>query len=151
SISRSRAVAVNVRMTFLSTRFSGGDRLPWRSIGLYSLYSEMISAGRAAVKLATLACYPGNTAMLLKPKYVARFRQVATVLIRHGFSDVLAALDLQRFLPGREPAYATPVERQQQRARSLREALDELGPTYIKLGQVLSTRPDILPGAYIEE
>ncbi len=37
------------------------------------------------------------------------------------------------------------------RARHLREALEELGPTFAKLGQVLSTRPDLLPPEYVEE
>src|SRR5881275_2387196 len=36
-------------------------------------------------------------------------------------------------------------------ARAFREALEELGTTYIKLGQLLSSRPDLLPDVYIEE
>jgi predicted unusual protein kinase regulating ubiquinone biosynthesis (AarF/ABC1/UbiB family) len=88
--------------------------------------------------------------MLLHPRYIARLRHVATVLVRHGFADVLRALDLQRFMPGRKRAI-TRTEKTQQRARELRLALEELGATYIKLGQVLSTRPDILSPPYLEE
>src|SRR5256885_16388361 len=43
---------------------------------------------------------------------------------------------------------ADPIEI---RARRLRDALEELGPTFAKLGQILSTRPDLLPPAFIEE
>jgi len=42
-------------------------------------------------------------------------------------------------------------EKRRRRARRLKETLIDLGPTYIKLGQVLSTRPDVVPGAYIDE
>ena len=89
--------------------------------------------------------------MLLKPKYLVRFRHVAGVLIRHGFRDVLVALDLDRFAPGRKSSRPTEADRSQLRARNLRLALEELGATYIKLGQLLSTRPDIVPNAYLEE
>lgn len=89
--------------------------------------------------------------MLLHPRYLARLRHVASVLVRHGFADVLTELDLQRFIPGRRRPPATPEERTRERARHLRLALQELGATYIKLGQVLSTRPDILPAAFLEE
>ena len=51
------------------------------------------------------------------------------------------------FGPSRE---VTP-EKQRRRARKLKETLIELGPTYIKLGQVLSTRPDVLPRVYVDE
>ena len=89
--------------------------------------------------------------MLLHPRYLARLRHAAAVLMRHGFADVLTALDLQRFMPGRKHAPATPAEKTRERARHLRLALEELGATYIKLGQVLSTRPDILSPAFLEE
>ena len=89
--------------------------------------------------------------MLLNPRYVGRFRDVASVLVRHGFADVLAVLDLQRFLPGRDHVATSPAEKLHQRAKGLRLAFEELGATYIKLGQILSTRPDLLPAAYLEE
>jgi ubiquinone biosynthesis protein len=77
---------------------------------------------------------------------------VVAILIRHGFEDVLESFDLLSWvgLKRRRLALA-PGERRHLRAEKLRIALEELGTTYIKLGQLLSTRPDLLPPAYIEE
>ena len=60
------------------------------------------------------------------------------------------ARDRRRFfLFGRRRAVT--VEDQQRRAAYLLEVLLNLGPTFVKVGQILSTRPDVLPPAYIEE
>ncbi len=85
-------------------------------------------------------------------RHVQRYREIAAVLIRHGFGEMLDMLGL--------PSPALP-QRVLQRVREgtllqgapprLRMALEELGPTFIKLGQVLSTRPDLLPTAFIAE
>lgn len=81
-------------------------------------------------------------------RHLPRYRQIAQVLIRHGFGELLAQMELlclpRRLLRGREPeAGDAPVR--------VRLALEELGPTFVKLGQILSTRPDLLPPAYIAE
>jgi predicted unusual protein kinase regulating ubiquinone biosynthesis (AarF/ABC1/UbiB family) len=89
--------------------------------------------------------------LLLRPKYLSRARNVASILIGHGFEDVLAAVDLGRLVPWRKRPRPRPVERAQERAKHLRLALEELGSTYIKLGQLLSSRSDLLPPIYIEE
>jgi predicted unusual protein kinase regulating ubiquinone biosynthesis (AarF/ABC1/UbiB family)/nucleotide-binding universal stress UspA family protein len=74
-----------------------------------------------------------------EPRLVARATHIATVMAKHGLTELFGQSD--------EPD--TTIRRQQ--AKRLREALEELGPTFSKLGQVLSTRPDLLPIEYIEE
>jgi len=81
-----------------------------------------------------------------------RLREISAVVVRHGFGelwdrakiwDVLGRReDTQR--PSRDEIRATT-------ARRFRETLAELGPTFIKLGQILSSRPDILPADFIAE
>lgn len=83
-------------------------------------------------------------------KNVQRLRQILGVLAKYGFVDVVERMRLGRFLPPRLAAFA---EAQADRAPSerLRLAFEELGPTFVKLGQLLSTRPDVIPEAYVEE
>ena len=77
-----------------------------------------------------------------------RLIQVLQVLVRHGFADILRRVGFERSLPGRilrrlhlMDAPAGPPATFGQR---LRTALTELGPSFIKFGQVMSTRPDIV-------
>jgi ubiquinone biosynthesis protein len=70
----------------------------------------------------------------------ARYREIAQVLTRHGMGYVLGNLGLQRWMPAHRGSGGDHV-----RPEHLRLALEELGPTAVKLGQILSTRPDILP------
>ncbi len=86
-------------------------------------------------------------------RHLKRYREIAQVFIRHGFGELADIPELQPYL-------ALPrrlLRRWRQEApplgapRRLRLALEELGPTFIKLGQVLSTRPDLIPPAYITE
>jgi predicted unusual protein kinase regulating ubiquinone biosynthesis (AarF/ABC1/UbiB family) len=88
---------------------------------------------------------------LIRPRSLTRLRQVAAVFIRHGFEDVLQNFDLLSWMGFRRRRIKKPAERLQNRAKSFRLALEELGTTYIKLGQLLSTRPDILPPVFVEE
>jgi ubiquinone biosynthesis protein len=79
-------------------------------------------------------------------RQVQRMHQIAEVLLRHGLGYVAAQIGLP-LDGGPKPAPTKPESLPSQ----VREALQELGPTYVKLGQMLSTRPDILPPDWIEE
>lgn len=90
--------------------------------------------------------------MPLTPRHLNRYRQIAEVLTRHGYGAILAQLDLdprlafpRRLLlrPKHAPEF-TP-------AQHMRLAFEELGPTFVKVGQLLSTRADLLPPNYLNE
>src|SRR5256885_735964 len=84
-----------------------------------------------------------------------RLSEIAQVMVRHGFGYFLEAHKLTDLLPGRSAemrlAALTEETGASQRGRHLREVLDELGPTFVKFGQLLSTRPDIVPPDIISE
>ncbi|HEV3474030.1 MAG TPA: AarF/UbiB family protein [Actinomycetota bacterium] len=70
---------------------------------------------------------------------LGRAARIGRVLAKQGFQELLTATR-----PGDEEAVRA-------RARRLREAMEELGPTFAKMGQILSTRPDLLPQPFIDE
>jgi len=83
----------------------------------------------------------------LLPRRFRRYRQIVRILLRHGFGFLLEEAGLRWVrLPRRKQAALAPPP-----AHHLRLALEELGPTFIKLGQVLSTRPDLIPPPFVGE
>lgn len=84
-----------------------------------------------------------------------RLRHIAQVLTRHGFGHIVAQIDLSRFVPvwmaRRKDRERAAEAGPSAVGRRLVEVFNELGPTFIKLGQVLSTRPDIIPRETLAE
>jgi ubiquinone biosynthesis protein len=83
-------------------------------------------------------------------KGAGRMSQILSVLSKHGFGDVVQRLNLDTYLPGRLGKWAETKENRNIGER-MRLAFQELGPTFVKLGQVLSMRPDLIPDHVVEE
>jgi len=77
-----------------------------------------------------------------------RAKEIFTVLARHGFADLLNQIELPKTIWTRFVPQATPPRTFYERTRL---AAEELGPTFVKAGQLLSMRPDLLPSALILE
>ena len=81
-----------------------------------------------------------------------RYRQIITTLVRYGYQDVVSALHLDAIVrPIERVAFGGEEPQAHDRPRRLRMVCEELGPTFVKLGQLLSTRPDLIPEAYTNE
>src|ERR671936_760294 len=80
---------------------------------------------------------------------LGRMSEIAQVAVRHGFGYFFETHRLTDLLPGRPKLDAS--ETPSQRGQHLREMLDELGPTFVKFGQLLSTRPDVVPPDIVTE
>jgi ubiquinone biosynthesis protein len=74
-----------------------------------------------------------------EPHLIARGSKIAAVFAKHGLKEVFGRPDSEGAIGRRR------------QGKRLRASLEELGPTFAKLGQILSTRPDLLPPEYIEE
>ena len=86
--------------------------------------------------------------------HARRYAEIAAVLVKYGFDDAIKALHLTPSLrAGRRvlAAAGRRVEPEASRARRIRLALEALGPTFIKFGQALSTRADLLPADVLAE
>jgi len=83
-----------------------------------------------------------------------RYREIFNVLLKYGFEDVLDRFKLEVYTrTGKKIIFRERGEKliQMSRPERIRLALEELGPTFIKLGQMLSTRPDLIPVEFTEE
>ena len=87
-------------------------------------------------------------------RHLSRYRQILSVFFRYGFEDLVDLLKIDQYIEiGLQLISRKPRERIERltRAQRVRMACEELGPTFIKLGQVLSARPDLVPLDFIEE
>ena len=79
---------------------------------------------------------------------LGRFKDIAITLFRYGFDDVVERLDLPgKFLLEK----IRKVDREMSTWERIRHMLVDLGPTYIKFGQIMSIRPDLIPRPLILE
>src|ERR1043165_4681301 len=83
----------------------------------------------------------------LKPDRLKRYKDIVALLIKYGRSDLVEHSDLA--LVGKDTSHELTRKRAA-KAEELADDLEKLGPTFIKLGQLLSTRPDIIPEPYME-
>lgn len=92
------------------------------------------------------------TSLLKAPRRARRGANIVRKLLSHGLGFLVTQLDIRQLLPASArlrvmgAQMAEPHELPQRFAR----VLEELGPTFVKFGQVLSTRPDLLPSEYID-
>src|SRR5581483_10024799 len=91
--------------------------------------------------------------MILSPRFLPRLTATVGLFTRYGLADFAKQQGLHGLARehGAEDEAEPGSDADAHRAEAFRDRLVELGPAYIKLGPVLSTRPDLLPEAYIKQ
>ncbi len=87
-------------------------------------------------------------------RHLDRYRQILGVLFKYGFDELINTLNLEKHL--KIGLKLIPRDTQQRvaslsRAERLRMSMEELGPAFVKLGQILSSRPDLIPPEFLLE
>jgi ubiquinone biosynthesis protein len=86
--------------------------------------------------------------MKIKRKYLQRYREITRLLWKYGRSDLVQQLGVDDAVAAEQAEELNRADRNT--ASQLADDLEAMGPTYVKLGQVLSGRPDLIPQAYID-
>lgn len=81
----------------------------------------------------------------LDPHHLRVYRGIARLLLKYGREDIVAGAGLEAALLDEDRTVEVPADR----AAALADDLEAMGPTFVKLGQLLSTRGDLLPPAYV--
>ena len=87
-------------------------------------------------------------------RHLNRYRDILRALFKYGFGDIIETLKIEQYIEiGLQMISRKRREQidKLSRAERVRMAVEELGPTFIKLGQILSTRPDLVPLEYSQE
>jgi ubiquinone biosynthesis protein len=85
-------------------------------------------------------------ALSLKPEHLRRYKDMALLLMRYGRADLVRSAGLEEAIEGSQP----DVQVEPAKLEALASDIEKMGPTFIKLAQLLSTRADLLPQPYIE-
>ena len=85
--------------------------------------------------------------MSFKPHHLKRYKDIAFLLLKYGRADLAKEFDLEKMADGEALPPAKPGEPSPE---DLADDLEKMGPTFVKLGQMLSGRPDLLPEAYLK-
>src|SRR4051812_42327170 len=80
----------------------------------------------------------------LKPQHLKRYAEIARLFLRYGRGDVVSELALEGIDTAAPPSPDAP------RPEDLADDLERMGPTFVKLGQILSSRADLLPDPYLK-
>src|SRR5215472_4751797 len=83
----------------------------------------------------------------LKPEHLKRYKDIAALFIKYGRSDLIKAAGLEEAILGDEQSATGDVP---PAADELAKDLEAMGPTFVKLGQLLSCRADLLPAPYLD-
>src|ERR687897_2128067 len=110
------------------------------------------TASSFPVGVSTAAWNTSGMATRPRTRKIGRLSEIAQVAVRHGFGYFFERHRLTDLLPWTARVEANPESAiGSERGRHLREMLDELGPTFVKFGQLLSTRPDVVPPDIVAE
>src|SRR5437764_772241 len=84
-------------------------------------------------------------AISLKPEHLKRYKDIALLLVKYGRSDLVKSAGLDATIEGMQDVQVSPAKMEE-----LAADIEKMGPTFIKLAQLLSTRADLLPQPYID-
>ncbi|HEX8353520.1 MAG TPA: AarF/UbiB family protein [Pyrinomonadaceae bacterium] len=84
-------------------------------------------------------------AISLRPEHLKRYKDMALLLMRYGRADLVRSAGLEETIEGTQDVQVSPAKMEE-----LAADVEKMGPTFIKLAQLLSTRADLLPQPYIE-
>src|SRR2546423_3590891 len=84
-------------------------------------------------------------AISLKPEHLKRYKDIALLLVKYGRSDLVKSAGLDATIEGMQDVQVSPAKMEE-----LAADVEKMGPTFIKLAQLLSTRADLLPMPYLE-